>query len=72
MASFVFNGLGLSLGANLVSTNDRRLLFSMLSRLFPTGGVTTNNCAIFCTIRLDVLQGMPEEIFAQNIKIWPA
>ena len=40
--SFVFcNGLGLSLGAKLVSINDRPLNVEIISRLFPSGGEKT-------------------------------
>ena len=58
---------GLSLGADLVSTNDRLSIFSILFRLFPSGGEKTN-CAAFCTVRIDVLQRMLVEIFAQKIE----
>ena len=38
MAIFFFNGLGLPLGAKLVSTNDRLSIFFNIFRFFPTGG----------------------------------
>ena len=38
MASFVFNGLGLSLRAILVSTNDRASFVLIIIRLFPSAG----------------------------------
>ena len=63
---FFCNGLGLSLGAQLVSTNDRPSIFSKIFGLFASGG--EEKCAAFCTIRLDVLQGMPVEISAQKIE----
>ena len=40
MAIFFFNGLGLSPGAKLVSTNGRPSIFSIIFRLFPSGGGT--------------------------------
>ena len=64
MATFLLNGLGLSQGAKLVSTNDRYLTFSIIFRLVPRGD--EKKCAAFCTIRLDVLQGRSVEIFAQK------
>ena len=57
--------LGLSLGAKLVSTIDRPPIFSIIFRLFPRGGLK-KKCTAFCTIRLDVLQGMSVESFAQK------
>ena len=48
MASFFFNDLGLSLGARLVSTNDRPSYSSIILRLFPSGG-EKKKCAAFCT-----------------------
>ena len=57
MTNFFFTGLGLSLGAKLVSTNDRSSMFSIIFRLFPSGGVK-KNCAALCTVRLDVPQGI--------------
>ena len=33
-----FNGLGLSLGVKVLSTNDRPSFFSIIVRLFPSGG----------------------------------
>ena len=38
MAIFFKIGLGLSLGAKLVSTNDRPSMFSVIFRIFPGGG----------------------------------
>ena len=39
MASFFYNGSGLSLGVNLVSTNTGRPShFAIIFRLFPNGG----------------------------------
>ena len=56
MAKQKIDGVGLSLGAKLVSTNERPLIFSiLLLRLFPSGG-EKQNCAAFCTIWLNVLQ----------------
>ena len=51
------NGLGLSLGAKLVSTNDRPSIFFSSTQFFYKRG-RKKNCAAFCTIRLDVLRGM--------------
>ena len=39
---FFFHGLGLSLGAKLVSTNDRPSYSSMIFRLFPSGAEKKN------------------------------
>ena len=64
---FFFNGVGLSLGAKLVSTNDRPSYSLKIYRPFPSGGEQIN-CAAFCVNRLEVLQGMPVEFFAQKIK----
>ena len=66
MAICFFNGLRLSLGAKLVSTNDRPSIFSIIFRLFPSGD--GKSCAAFCTFRLGVLQGMSVEIYAQKIE----
>ena len=63
---FFLNGLGLSLGAKLASTNDRPSIFSIIFRIFSQRGRSIN-CAAFRTIRLDVLQGMSVEKFAQKI-----
>ena len=54
---FFFNGLGLSLGEKLVSTNGRLSYSSIIFRLFQSG-CEKKNCAVFCTNRLEVLQGM--------------
>ena len=61
---FCFSGLGLSLGAKFVSTNDRPSNSSIIFRLFPSGGKKKNcaafrrgkkkNCAAFCMNRLEV------------------
>ena len=67
MASFFFNGLGLSLGAKLVSTNGRPSYSSIIFRLFPSEGEKKNGVA-FCTNRLEVLQGMSVEFFAKEVE----
>ena len=41
MASFFFYDFGSSLGAKLVSTNDRPSIFSVIFRLFASGGDKT-------------------------------
>ena len=64
---FSCNGVGLSLGAKLVSTNGRPSIFSIIFRLCPTGG-EKQNCAAYCTIPLDVLQGMSVNFFPQKIE----
>ena len=53
---FFFTGLGLALliGAKLVSINNRPSIFSIIFTFFFPGG-RKKNCAVFCTIRLDVL-----------------
>ena len=61
---FFFFGLGLSLGAKLVSTNDRSFIFLNNIPAFPSGGEKTN-CPAFCTNRLEVL-GMTVDVFAQQ------
>ena len=38
--------------------------------IFPSRG-ENKNCAAFCTIQFDVLQGMSVECFAQKMDIWP-
>ena len=58
-------GFGLSLGAKLVSTNDRPSTCSTIfSFFFPAGAKT--DCAAFCTIHWNVLQGIPVEFSRQN------
>ena len=51
MASFfyMYNGLGLSLGAKLVSTNDRPSKFSIIAGLFQAG-VKKKLCRIFARL----------------------
>ena len=66
------NGLGLHLGAKLVSTNDRPSTFSIYPGFFSSVGKKTNCAACFCTIWLDVLQGMSVENSRKESKIWPA
>ena len=56
-------GLGLSAGAKLVSTSDRPSIIPMISRHFSQRRREIN-CATYCTIRLDVLQGMSVGTFA--------
>ena len=59
---FFFHGFGLSLGANLVSTNDRPSFFSIIFRRFPSA--INKKCAAFGTNRLEVLlQGMSVDFF---------
>ena len=67
MASFKLYGLGLSLGAKLISATDRPSMFSIMFKLSPSGSENTK-CAALCTIRLDVLQGMSVEIVARTIE----
>ena len=62
---FLLNGLGLSLGAKLVSTNDRPSYPSVILRLFPTGG-EEKNCAAFCANRLEVLKACMSYMFSRK------
>ena len=62
-----FVGFRLSLGAKLVSTNDRPSIFIIILRLFPSGG-QKQNCAAFRTIRVNVLHGMFVDFFEQKIE----
>ena len=65
------SGCLLSLGAALVSTNDRPSIFSIIFRFLPSGG-NKIKCAAFCTNRfggLEVkLQGMSVDVFAAKIE----
>ena len=63
---FFFNGLGPSLGAKLVSANDRPSKVLILFRLFHAGAKTKPTH--FCTNRLEVLRGISVGIFAQKIQ----
>ena len=66
---FFFAALGCLLERNSYRPTLTGLhsMCSTIFRLFPSGG-EKNNCAAYCTIPLDVLQGMPAEIFAQKIE----
>ena len=65
---YFFNGLRLSLGSKLVSTNNSRSSYpSKTSRPFPSGGEKKDRAA-FCTNRLKVLQGVSLYIFSPRIR----
>ena len=64
MTILFYNGLGLSLGAKLASTNERSSFFNNIFRLFPNG--EKNDCAACCTIRLEVLRIRSVDFFYQK------
>ena len=61
---------GCLLGRNSYWPMTDLQFFPITFRLFSQRGRRKKNAA-FCTIRLDVLQGMSVEIFARKSKIWP-
>ena len=62
------NDLGLSLGPNLVSTNDRPSIFSVIFKAFFQAGARKKKCVAFFMNLLEVLHGMSVEFFAQTIE----
>ena len=58
MAIFFFNGLGLSLGANLVSVDDRPSYYSVAFSLFPSG---SEKISALCTFH-EPVGGTPSHV----------
>ena len=67
MAIFVLPASGCLSERNSYRPKTGLQCFSLLFRLFPSRG-DKKSCAAFCTIRLDLLQGMSAEFFEQKIE----